>query len=114
MAGTLLLLLPLAGHAREPGDPIRLEWSEGDLAGYTTIYGPDGKEAVGVVEYVQRRRGDVLEARRVAYFVDGSRDEDRAEARVGRTLRTVGGGPSSATPPAARSSTSRSTSRAVT
>jgi hypothetical protein len=78
-------------YAREPGDPIKLAWTEGDVAGYTPIYGADGKEPIGVIEYVQRRKGDVLEARRVAYFQDGSSDEDVVEARVGRTLRTIGG-----------------------
>ncbi len=91
VGAVLLALLPLPGAAREPGDPIRLAWSEGDLSGFTNIYGPDGANPIGVVEYTQRRRGDVLETRRVAHFLDGSSDEDSAEARVGRTLRTIRG-----------------------
>jgi hypothetical protein len=84
-------LLRVPAAAREPGDPIRLTWTEGDLSGFTNIYGPEGTNPIGVVEYTQRRRGETLETRRVAYFLDGSSDEDSAEARVGRTLSTVRG-----------------------
>src|SRR2546426_8487773 len=37
-----LLVLPAAVAARSPGDPVRLVWVEGDVAGTSTIYGPDG------------------------------------------------------------------------
>ena len=84
----LLVVLALvdgarAASARQPGDPIRLDWTEGDVAGFSAIKAPDGSEAIGSIEYHQRRNGDVLEAVRVARFVDGSSDEDHAVARVG-------------------------------
>lgn len=86
----LLVLTPVA-HARDAGDPIKLAYTEGDLAGFTTIFGADGRQPIGYVEYVQRRKGDTLEARRVAHFNDGSSDEDSAVAKVDRTLRTIRG-----------------------
>jgi hypothetical protein len=73
---------PAAG--RDPGDPIRLAWVEGDVAGMTSIFSPDGKSAIGFVEYRQHRRGHVLEAVRIARFSDGSSDEDRATVRIHR------------------------------
>jgi hypothetical protein len=79
-----------AAH-RDPGDPIRLTWVEGDVGGMTSILSPDSTSAIGVVDYHQRRRGDVLEAVRIARFNDGSTDEDRVEARIGKTLRTIRG-----------------------
>ena len=84
-------LLPSGALARDPGEPIRTTYIEGDLAGYSGIVALDTQQPLGVVEYVQRRKGDVLEARRVAYFVDGSSDEDTAEVRLGKTLRTIRG-----------------------
>jgi hypothetical protein len=77
--------------AREAGDPIQLKWVEGDVAGMTRILSPDGKKAIGFVEYHQRRQGDHLEATRVARFADGSSDEDQVEARVGTTLEALRG-----------------------
>jgi hypothetical protein len=77
--------------AREPGEPIRLVWTEGDVAGQTPIYGPGGGTPIGLVEYHQRRRGDELETTRVARFADGSSDEDTAVARVGPTLVALRG-----------------------
>jgi hypothetical protein len=76
---------------RDAGDPIRLAWVEGDVAGMTSILSPDGKSTIGFVDYHQRRRGDVLEAVRIARFSDGSSDEDRVEARIGQTLQTLRG-----------------------
>jgi hypothetical protein len=84
-------LLPSAALARDPGEPIRATYTEGDLAGYSGIVAPDTQQSLGVVEYVQRRKGDVLEATRVAYFVDGSSDEDTAEVKLGKTLRAIRG-----------------------
>jgi hypothetical protein len=84
----------IAGSAaahRDPGDPIRLMWVEGDVAGMTSILSPDGTSTIGFVDYHQRRRGDVLEAVRIARFSDGSSDEDRVEARIGETLQTLRG-----------------------
>jgi hypothetical protein len=79
-------------QAREPGDPIRLRWVEGDVAGMTAVYDPTGRgDPIGVVEYRQTVRGDRLSAARVTRFRDGSSDEDTAEARVGRTLEAIGG-----------------------
>jgi hypothetical protein len=80
---------PAAG--RDAGDPIRLAWVEGDVAGTTSIFSPDGTSPIGFVDYHQRRREDVLEVVRIARFNDGSSDEDRVEARVGKTLQTLRG-----------------------
>jgi len=67
--------------ARESGDPIRLTWTEGDVAGMTPILSPQGA-IIGFVEYYQHRHGDLLETTRVAHFRDGSSDEDQAAARI--------------------------------
>ena len=80
---------PAAG--RDAGDPIRLAWVEGDVAGMTSILSAGGASTIGFVDYRQRRRGDVLEAVRIARFSDGSSDEDRVEARIGETLQTLRG-----------------------
>ena len=84
-------LAAAAAFARAPGDPIRMSFIEGDVAGMTTIYSPDGRERIGHVEYRQLRRNDHLHTVRVARFADGSSDEDEADALVGETLRTLGG-----------------------
>ncbi|HYY06584.1 MAG TPA: hypothetical protein VE997_08395 [Candidatus Limnocylindria bacterium] len=86
-----VLVFPTAAAARSPGDPIRLVWVEGDVAGTTTIYGPDGGEPIGLVEYRQKRHGDRLSSVRIAHFRDGSSDEDSADARVEGTLEAVAG-----------------------
>jgi len=91
---TALLACAIAAgpaSAREPDDPIRLVYSEGDVAGITRILSPDGAKTIGTIEYRQHRRGDRLTAVRVAHFGDGSSDEDRAEARVGKTLEALRG-----------------------
>ena len=88
-AVTTLAVRPALG--REPGDPIRLAWSEGDVAGMTAILAPDGSTTLGFIDYHQYRRNDVLKIVRIARFSDGSSDEDRVEARVGRTLQTLRG-----------------------
>jgi hypothetical protein len=59
----LALLLPLAGRtppaaARDAGEPIRMTWTEGDVAGFSAIYSVDGQQPLGVIEYTQRRRAD--------------------------------------------------------
>jgi hypothetical protein len=77
--------------ARDAGDPIRLAWVEGDVAGLSSIRSPDGSAIIGSINYHQRRRGQVLQAVRIARFRDGSSDEDRVEARVGETLQTLRG-----------------------
>src|SRR3989454_875117 len=86
-----LLVLPAAAAARSPGDPVRLVWAEGDVAGTSTIYGPDGGEPIGFIEYRQTRHGDRLSSVRIAHFRDGSSDEDSAEARVEGTLEALAG-----------------------
>jgi hypothetical protein len=86
---TVLGVVPAA--ARSLGDPIRLVWTEGDVAGMTAIYDPDGREPIGYVEYRQTRQGDRLSSRRVARFRDGSSDEDSVEARVAGTLEALSG-----------------------
>jgi hypothetical protein len=84
-------LLSCTAWARDAGDPIHMTYEEGDLAGYSDIFASDGQQPLGIVEYVQRRKGDVLEAKRIAYFADGSSDEDSAEVKIGKTLLTLRG-----------------------
>jgi len=90
-AGLAGLVAAAPALARSPGDPIRLAWSEGDLAGMTTIHAPEGGEPIGFVEYHQTRTADRLSCVRVARFRDGSSDEDSAEAKVGDTLEALSG-----------------------
>lgn len=85
-----MLLSGSLAAARSPDDPIRLVWTEGDVAGLSTIYGADGSQ-IGFIEYHQHLHDGVLSAVRVAHFGDGSSDEDRAEARVGKTLEAISG-----------------------
>jgi hypothetical protein len=89
MLGALILLEGRA-RGRAAGEAIRMVWQEGDVAGTTSIYGPDDR-IIGVVEYHQLRRGQRLWARRIARFADGSSDEDEAEALVGDRLEAVRG-----------------------
>jgi hypothetical protein len=89
IAGALLLAASAAG-ARSGDEPIRLAWTEGDVAGMSTIYRSEGA-AIGFIQYHQHRRDNVLSAVRVARFADGSSDEDHAEARVGTTLQAIAG-----------------------
>ena len=86
-----LLVHPAGAVARSAGDPIRLVWDEGDVAGTSTIYAPDGREPIGLIEYRQTRHGDRLASVRIAHFRDGSSDEDSAEARVDGTLEALAG-----------------------
>jgi hypothetical protein len=85
-----ILIAAGSASAREPGDPIQLAWTEGDLAGLTRILSPEGK-TIGSIEYHQHLHGDVLEAIRIAHFSEGSSDEDQVEARVGKTLEGIRG-----------------------
>lgn len=90
----LAAVATLAAHpaaGRDAGDAIRLAWVEGDVAGMSSILSPDGTSTIGFIDYHQRRRGDLLEIVRIARFSDGSSDEDRVEARIGETLRTLRG-----------------------
>ncbi len=90
----LLLATPVARRevsARDAGDPIRLVWTEGDVAGTSPVYAPDGIRQIGSIEYHQHRDGDVLSTTRVTRFQDGSSDEDSAEARVAGRLEAIGG-----------------------
>jgi len=89
-AATAIALSPQRALAL-PGTPIRLVYEEGDVAGFGTIYAPDGGTEIGFVEYRQTRDGDRLSCVRVAHFRDGSSDEDRAEARVAGRLEALGG-----------------------
>jgi len=88
---TCILLAATGAHARDAGAPIRLGWVEGDVAGFTPIRDPNGGAQIGMVEYHQRRRGELLEASRIARFDDGSSDQDDAVARVGEVLEAVEG-----------------------
>jgi len=91
LGACVVVLLATPVVARSPGDPVRLTWMEGDIAGMSTIYDPTGDTPIGSVEYHQRRRGDTLSTVRIARFRDGSSDEDRADARVAGTLESIGG-----------------------
>lgn len=91
IAAILTLLGQAIAAARSPGDPIRLVWNEGDVAGTSTIYDPNGRREIGFVDYRQRREGDRLTSVRIARFRDGSSDEDSAEARVGDVLEAISG-----------------------
>jgi hypothetical protein len=86
----LVPLLASSAGARSASEPVRLAWTEGDVAGMSTVYTPDGS-VMGFIEYRQHRRDDRLSAVRVAHFADGSSDEDHAEARVGSTLEALSG-----------------------
>jgi hypothetical protein len=88
----LLLALATAASARAPDDPIHLDWSEGDVAGFNAIYAERDSRAIGSVQFHQQRTGDLLRTIRVARFSDGSSDEDEAVARIaGDRLYAVGG-----------------------
>jgi hypothetical protein len=80
-----------AAESRGEAQPIRLAYVEGDLAGMSSILSEDGKTVIGMIDYRQHLRGDILEIVRVARFADGSSDEDQVRAHVGKTLRTIGG-----------------------
>lgn len=86
-AGLLLVAAPAAADET----CLRLAWVEGDVAGFSSILSPDRSRQVGYIDYRQVRDGKALEVRRIARFDDGSSDEDRIEAEVGETLRTVRG-----------------------
>lgn len=90
-ATVLCLLAPLAAAARTVEEPVRLEWEEGDVAGLSTMFDQDSGQAVGFVEYRQTRQGDHLSMTRIAWFHDGSSDEDHAEALAGETLQALRG-----------------------
>lgn len=92
----LLFLLPLlwAGTSSEHhsvGEPIRMEWNEGDLAGMASVFDPDSQERIGFVVYRQTVRDGILSTVRVTHYLDGSSEEDHARARVGRYLESLGG-----------------------
>ena len=87
----LAAMLAAPAAARDAEEPIKLAYLEGDLGGFSNILDKDGKEIIGVVTYTQQRKGDTLEAKRVAWFKDGSSDEDTTVAKVGKTLRTLRG-----------------------
>jgi len=87
----LVLTTATPAAATEAGEPIKLAYVEGDVAGMSSILSADGNTVLGFIEYRQHRRGDVLEISRIAHFRDGSSDEDRIEAHVGKTLRTIKG-----------------------
>jgi hypothetical protein len=78
-------------ESREESEPLRLAYVEGDLAGMSSILSEDGNTVIGMIEYRQHLRGDVLHILRIARFTDGSSDEDQVRAHVGKTLRAIGG-----------------------
>jgi hypothetical protein len=92
-AVVMLLAIGLTTPARAaaPTAAIRLTFSEGDVSGFTDISDPATGEPLGLVEYSQTRRGDLLSVHRVARFRDGSSDEDFAEARVDGRLEALRG-----------------------
>jgi hypothetical protein len=75
-------LLAGEARAREAGDPIVLQFEEGDVGGLQTVFADGSERPIGTVEYRQRRDGALLETLRVARFADGSSDEDLAIARI--------------------------------
>src|SRR5262249_41474955 len=91
LLGVVGLVAASAASARTAGDPVRLAWEEGDVAGVTSIRSADGSDVVGFVEYRQSRAGNVRSTHRVARFRAGSSDEDVAEAEVGSELRALRG-----------------------
>lgn len=80
-----------AARAASPTPPIALAYVEGDVAGSTPIWSPDGKRLIGIIDYRQRRERDRLVITRAARFKDGSSDEDEAEALVGEHLESLRG-----------------------
>jgi len=90
-AAAAIIAAAKGSQATEPGKPIELEYVEGDIAGLSSILSEDGKQVIGFIEYRQHLRGDALEVSRIARFTDGSSDEDRVEALVGKTLQSVRG-----------------------
>jgi hypothetical protein len=87
----LAATLTPAARAAAPSHPIRLTYTEGDVSGVTDISDPATGQSLGLVEYSQTRRDDLLSVLRVARFRDGSSDEDFAEARAGGALEAIGG-----------------------
>ena len=45
------LAWPLVAAARDAGDPIRMAYDEGDVAGIVNIFPQDGSEPIGVIVY---------------------------------------------------------------
>jgi hypothetical protein len=80
-----------SADSRNEDQPIRMAYVEGDVAGMSSILSEDGKTVIGMIDYRQHLRGDVLEIVRVARFADGSSDEDEVRAHMGKTMRTIGG-----------------------
>lgn len=91
IVAALAAAAPVAVRAASPTPPIALAYVEGDLAGTSPIWSPDGKRRIGLVDYRQRREGNRLVITRAARFDDGSSDEDEAEVRVGDRLESIRG-----------------------
>lgn len=96
MAAVLAILQPSpvlaeSGTPHRAGEPIRLVWTEGDVGGATSILDPATGEEIGFIDYRQTLRGNLLTAVRLARYLDGSSDEDRAVARVGERLVALEG-----------------------
>ena len=86
-----VVLGAVPARAASPTPPIALAYVEGDLAGASPIWSPDGKRRIGLIDYRQRREGNRLVITRAAHFEDGSSDEDEAEVRVGERLESIRG-----------------------
>jgi hypothetical protein len=91
MAVALLAATAAVAGAITPTHPAQLTFSEGDVSGFTDITDPATGASLGLVEYSQTRRDDLLTVLRVARFHDGSSDEDYAEARVRGRLEAIRG-----------------------
>ena len=89
LLAALLGVAPPA-HA-ETTPPVKLAYVEGDIGGTQTIWSEDGKRVIGLIEYRQHRKKDVLVIARTAHFKDGSSDSDEAEVRVGDRLESIRG-----------------------
>jgi hypothetical protein len=82
LASAVLVGAGTEARARDAGDPIVLQFDEGDLGGLQTVFADGSDRPIGTVEYRQRRDGDQLSTLRIARFADGSSDEDLAVARI--------------------------------
>lgn len=88
----LAVLVGIAPAARaDPTPPIKLAYVEGDIGGTQTIWSEDGKRVIGLIEYRQLRKKDVLLITRTAHFRDGSSDSDEAEVRISDRLESIRG-----------------------
>lgn len=73
-SGVLSLLFLLAA-VRSPAEPIRVRYPQGSTHGFVTLRNEEGK-AIATGEVTETVRGDVVTARLIFRFHDGSIDDD--------------------------------------